>query len=100
MTKEQLFIQITDKLNRDDLYECSITGKRQVHYNQEEWRKRMKNWRWDANYQLVNKQFKYARIYVVYDKDDPSEYTWIVRRMEILNTPECLQVWDEIQLHR
>ena len=47
-----------------------------------------KGFKWDANYQLTRNKFKYARIYVVYDDpNDPTEYTWILRRMEIKNIP-------------
>lgn len=86
------------KKNKEGYYTCSTTKNNCVQFGgADKLRNTLKGFKWDANYQLTRNKFKYARIYVVYDDpNDPTEYTWILRRMEIKNIPEVKEAWNNI----
>ena len=51
-----------------------------------------------SNFQLLKDKYKYARVYVVYESDDdPFDYRWIVRTMELKECPEVVEIWKEIE---
>ena len=95
MGKKPVRKSIPEKV--DDFYKCSTTGKPSVLENPGELKKMIKSWRFDSNYMLKSGKNKYARIYVAYDdKEDPSEYTWLIRMMEIEDCPKVKDIWKWI----
>jgi hypothetical protein len=56
-----------------------------------------------SQFQSVQGQSINARLYVVYIKEDPTNYVWIVRLMGLEYTLECRKIWEEIKtnsIHR
>ena len=83
--------------NAEGFYECAPSGDKCVHVNPTNMKNRCRTWKWYTNHKLTPTQFKYYRIYVAYDRiDDPSEYTWIVRLLEIKDSPDVHAIWDRI----
>jgi hypothetical protein len=86
------------KLNEQNFYECSITTGKKIHTNFAETKKILNNLKSTSNFVLSKNKYKYARLYVVYDSnEDPFEYSWIIRTMEIKECEEVLQIWKEIE---
>ena len=84
------------KKNDKDYYECTIVEKK-VHTNFAGMKKTLNNLKPTSNFQLLKDKYKYARVYAVYDSDeDPFEYSWIVRTMEIKECTEVVEIWKEI----
>lgn len=91
------------KKNDKGFYECSTTDGCEVKEDPNGIKKWAKKLKWDSNFQITHTQRKYCRVYVAYeDKTDNTDYTWIIRRMEINpeNDPEketkIKQIFDEI----
>jgi len=79
-------------------YICSTTGKAIKQTNPTKLKKTMKSWKKTSNFAIRRGVFRYARVYVAYDdEDDPSEYRWFIRMMEIEDSPEVDAVWDSIE---
>ena len=86
------------KKNESGFYECSITSGKKVYTNFADMKKVLNNMKSTSNFMLSKNKYKYARLYVVYDSDDdPFEYSWIIRTMEIEDCEEVLKIWGEIE---
>jgi len=86
------------KKGEDGFYTCSTTEKAKKHTNPSLMKKTIKSWKNTSNYGLRAGQYRYARVYVVYDdEEDPSEYSWFIRMMEISRCPEVDQFWESIE---
>ena len=84
--------------NEGGFYTCSRDGPNKVQDNPSELKAWAKTCTFNSNLALVKGKYKYARVYVAYDDETNSkEYTWILRRMEIKNTPKVNEIWDEIK---
>ena len=82
---------------KQDFYECSTTGKCEIQYNVSDFKKKIKNWKWDSNFQITKNKSRYCRVYVVYDDEtDPYDYTWVIRRMEIDKCPKVEEFWEDL----
>lgn len=82
---------------KGEFYECSTTGKNDIQIGTSNMKKTVKGWKNTSNFALKEKQYRYARVYVAYDdKDDPTEYKWFIRMMEIRECPEVEKVWQTI----
>lgn len=82
-------------------YKCSTTKNSIIQIGVDKLKQTLKGFKWDSNYQLIKNKFKYARVYVVYDDNkDNSEYTWIIRRMEIRNCEEVNAIWRKIEANK
>jgi len=77
------------KKNPSGFYECSKSGKIGILTDVEKEKSWLKTCTWSSNIQITETQKKYARIYIVYEtKDDPTEYSWMLRRVEIKDCEE------------
>lgn len=92
--------KVLPKKNNNGFYECSSTGKLKVHYNCTEFCNNIKNWDKTSNFflePLKKNKFKFCRIYVVYDdKNDNKNYMWYIRKLEIENNNESLEIIKSI----
>jgi len=80
------------KIN-EGLYRCSTTGKAEVQTDVSSFKNTIKGWKWDSNFALTKDQYKYARVYVVYDDpEDKYDYSIIIRTMELENNEEVNQL--------
>ena len=96
MGHEPKSVSIPSK-NENGFYECSTSGNRCVHINSDKIISWANNCTWSSNLQITSTQKKYARIYVAYDsQDDPSKYTWILRKVELKDCPEVKEAWKKI----
>lgn len=81
----------------DGFYKCSTTKSAEIQEGVDKLKAWLKSIKFDSNLALKEGRYKYARIYVAYDdKTDNSEYTWIIRRMEIKECEEVTQIWRDI----
>lgn len=82
--------------NDSGFYECSTTGKKEVHdYSV---KKTIESWKWYSNFQLKANGYNYARIYVGYkDKIDNSNYSIFVRIMSIEKNQETSKKLQEFK---
>jgi len=79
-------------------YQCSIEGECKIQFDVFNTRKRIEKFKPTSNFALTKNKYKYARVYVVYNSNEyPSEYSWIVRTMEIRKCPEVVEIWKEIE---
>jgi hypothetical protein len=86
------------KKDEDGFYSCSTTAKATKHTDPSKMKKTIKSWKNTSNFALNRNTTNFARVYVAYDdEDDPSEYTWFIRMMEIKKCPEVDQFWDSIK---
>ena len=70
--------------NERGFYECSTTGKKSVIEDPKILKNNLESWKPTSNYDIKKGKYRYARVYVAYeDKDNSSEYTWFIRKMEI-----------------
>ena len=86
-----------------DFYECSAGGGGGVvvKVNPSQFKKLLESLDYQSNFALQEGKYQYARVYVVYENDDdPFEYTWMVRWMEIKQCPEVEEAWKEIMKHK
>ena len=82
-------------------YVCSTTGKAIKQVNPKKLKKTIKSWKKTSNFAIRRGVFRYARIYVAYDdEDDPTEYKWLIRMMEIEDLPEVDAIWDSIKRNK
>jgi len=90
------------KKNKDDYYECSAGAEGLgVKVNPSQFKKLLESLDFQSNFALQNDKYNYARVYVVYESDDdPFEYTWMIRWMEIEPCPEVEEAWIEIEAHK
>ena len=83
--------------NEDGFFTCSTTYDNKVQVNLKKVTDTIKSWKWDSNFAITKGKYKYSRVYVVYDDpDDPDEYTWIIRKMEIKNCDEVSKFWESL----
>ena len=76
-------------------YHCSTTGKKEVLTEPHKFRKIVDNWKKTSNFALKKGQYRYARVYVVYDDiGNNSDYMWFIRMMEIEDTEEIDRFWE------
>ena len=76
-------------------YHCSSTGKKEVLTEPRKFKKIIDNWKHTSNFALKRGQYKYARVYVVYDDiGNKGDYMWFVRMMEIEDTEEVDRFWE------
>jgi hypothetical protein len=81
-----------------DFYICSTTKKAEKQINPAKLKKTMKSWKKTSNFAIRRGAFRYARVYVAYDdEDDPSEYRWFIRMMELEDSPDVDAIWDSIE---
>jgi hypothetical protein len=86
------------KKDDDGFYLCSTTAKATKHTDPSKMKKTIKAWKNTSNFALKRDTTNFARVYVAYDdEDDPSEYSWFIRMMEIKKCPEVDQFWDSIK---
>ena len=85
-----------------DFYECSAGAEGVgVKVNPSQFKKLLESLDYQSNFALQEGKYQYARVYVVYENDDdPFEYTWMVRWMEIEQCPEVEEAWKEIMKHK
>ncbi len=80
--------------NEEGFYECSTTTNKCVYEEPKKLKKTLGSWKATSNYDIKNNRYRYARVYVAYeDKDDPNEYTWFIRKMEIKRCEEVKSFW-------
>jgi len=97
-TGKELNGKAMPKKNDKDFYETSITKESKIQTDVQEVKKILSSFNSTSNYQLMRNKYKYARLYVVYDSiDDPSEYNWLIRTMEIQECPEVDEIWEYIE---
>ena len=83
--------------NNAGFYECSTTSEKKVHYNVSTLKITIRKWKWESNFLLRRNKYKYCRIYVAYDDEtDNTEYTWIIRRMQLTNNPEVNRLLESL----
>jgi hypothetical protein len=90
------------KKNVNNFYECSPGAEcLGVKINPSQFKKLLESLDFQSNFALQKDKYSYARVYVVYENDeDPFEYTWMVRWMEIEPCPEVEEAWIEIELYK
>jgi hypothetical protein len=86
----------------DTFYECSAGAQSVgIKVNPSQFKKLLESLDYQSNFALQDDKYEYARVYVVYENDkDPSEYTWMVRWMEIEHCPQVEEAWKEIMKHK
>ena len=86
------------EMNDDGFYTCSTTTDNKVQVNLDKFIGTIKSFKWCSNISPPKKgKYKYARVYVVYNyPDEPSEYTWIIRKMEIKECDEVSKFWESL----
>ncbi len=85
------------KKNEEGFYECSAPNKG-VQEGPAIMKKKLDGWKNTSHFQIVQGQYRYARVYVAYDdKDDNRSYTWFVRMMEIEDRSEVHQFFESIE---
>ena len=83
--------------NEDGFFTCSTTTDNNVQVNLKKFTDTIKSFKWDSNFAITKGKYKYSRVYVVYDDpDEPSEYTWIIRKMEIKDCSEVSKFWESL----
>jgi hypothetical protein len=84
--------------NEDGFYMCSTTSTPKVHENVTEWKTKIEKWKNTNNFAISSKpKFKYARVYVIYDKkENHKEYNWLLRKMEITDCTESREIMRKI----
>ena len=86
------------KKNNEGFYICSILGGPKLNVDVYKTKKQIENFKPLSNFQIMPNKYKYARVYVVYNSDDdPFEYTWFIRTMEIEQNMEVEEIWREIE---
>ena len=59
-------------------------------------KKTILSWKPTSNFDIKKNKYKYARVYVAYeDNEDPSEYTWFIRKMQIDVCDEVSDFWRQ-----
>ena len=49
-----------------------------------------------SNFDPKQTKYNYARVYIAYeDEEDPSEYTWFIRKMKIERCEEVSEFWRQ-----
>lgn len=81
------------KKNDEGFYICSTTGEKDS-LTRDYLKKTLNGWKQTSNFDIKEKRYRYARVYVGYeDLSDPSEYTWFIRMMEITRCEEVESFW-------
>ena len=82
--------------NERGFYECSTTGTKGVKEDPKNMKKTILSWKPTSNFDIKKNKYKYARVYVAYeDNEDPSEYTWFIRKMQINVCDEVSDFWRQ-----
>lgn len=82
--------------NEEGFYECSTTGGKGVITDPKKMKKTLISWKPTSNFDLKETKYNYARVYVAYeDEEDPSEYTWFIRKMKVERCEEVSEFWRQ-----
>ncbi len=82
--------------NEDGFYECSTTGGKGVITDPKKMKKTLISLKPTSNFDPKQTKYNYARVYIAYeDEEDPSEYTWFIRKMKIERCEEVSEFWRQ-----